>query len=79
MILVILFFLALIITMPSIQDFYQRGFHFNNPSQYYDSYKNLEKLPEKSFIIGYNGRESLLHTDTHFYPYGPQFIEKRNT
>jgi len=76
LILIILFFLALIITIPSIQDFYQRGFHFNNPSQYYFSYTNLEKLPEKSFIIGYNGRNTLLHTDTHFYPYGSSFLEE---
>ena len=34
------------------------------------------ELPEKSFIVGYNGRETLLHTDTHFYPYGVEFIEK---
>ena len=61
--------------MPSIQDFSQRGFHFNNPAQYSNSYENLEKLPEKSFIVGHNGRETLLHTDTHFYPYSDKFIE----
>ena len=61
--------------MPSIQDFSQRGFHFNNPAQYSNSYENLEKLPEKSIIVGHIGRMTLLHTDTHFYPYNNKFIE----
>jgi len=69
LLLVIIFFSVLIFVMPSIQDFYQRGFHFNNPLEYSISYENLEQLPEKSFTIGIDGRNTLLHTDTHYYPY----------
>ena len=37
----------------------------------------MEQLPETSLIIVfYNGRETLLHTDTHFYPYGHKFIQE---
>lgn len=71
------FFSALIVVMPSIQDFYQTGFHFNNPLQYSKSYEELEKLPDKSLIVGYGGGKTLLHTDTHFYPYGKKFIENQ--
>jgi len=69
------FFLALLVVMPSIQDMYQTGFHFNNPIQYSKFYEGFEKLPDKSLIVGNYGRKTLFHTDTHFYPYGSQFIE----
>jgi len=77
LILVIIFFIALIVTMPPIQDLYQTGFVINDPVLYSKSYEDLEKLPEKSLIIGYNGRTTLLHTDTHFYPYGNNFIKQQ--
>jgi len=73
---ILVFFLALISTMPAIQDMYQRGFHFNNPLLYANSFEELEKLPEKSLIVGYGGRNTLLHTDTHFSPYKPKFIRE---
>jgi len=76
LILIIVFFLALIVIMPSIQDFYQTGFHFNNPLEAANSFENLEKLPEKSLIVDFIGRETLLHTDTHFYPYGLSFVQE---
>ena len=75
LIMIIIFFLALIVTMPSIQDFYQRGFHFNNSFQAVNSLNNLEQLPENSLIIGFSGRDTLLYTDTHFYPYGLKFVQ----
>jgi len=71
---ILVFFLALISTMPAIQDLYQRGFHFNNPLLYANSFEELEKLPEKSLIVGYGGRNTLLHTDTHLSPYKKKFI-----
>jgi len=80
LILIAIFFLSLIITMPSIQDSYQTGFHFNNPFDAANSFENLEKLPEKSIIVGnHNSRETLLHTDTHFYPYNFKFINTGDT
>jgi len=77
LIFVAVFFLALIVTVPGIQDLYQTGFNVYDHLQYSKSYEELEKLPEKSLIIGYNGRKTLLHTDTHFYPYGNKFIEQQ--
>ncbi|MGH7884728.1 MAG: hypothetical protein ACRENO_03425, partial [Thermodesulfobacteriota bacterium] len=75
LILVVIFFLALLIVMPSIQDLYQRGFHFNNPLQFASSFEDLEKLPAKSLVVSYESRYTLLYTDTHFYPYLDDFIE----
>ena len=75
LVLIFLFFSALIITLPAIQDFNQIGFHFNNPIIFANAFNSIEKLPERSLIVGYDGRESLLHTDTHFYPYGKKLIE----
>jgi len=73
---ILVFFFALISTMPAIQDMYQRGFHFNNPLLYANSFEELEKLPEKSLIVGYSGRNTLLHTDTHLSPYKNKFIRE---
>jgi len=73
---ILVFFFALISTMPAIQDMYQRGFHFNNPLLYANSFEELEKLPEKSLIVGYSGRNTLLHTDTHLSPYQNKFIRE---
>jgi len=76
---ILVFFLALITIMPSIQDMYQRGFHFNNPILYANSFEELEKLPEKSLIVGYSGsigRYTLLHTDTKLSPYSKNFIRE---
>jgi len=74
LIMIIVFFLALIVTMPSIQDFYQTGFHFNNPFDGVTSFYNLEQLPENSLIVSFIGRDTLLYTDTHFHPYGLIFV-----
>ena len=75
LIMIIAFFLALIVTMPSFQDFYQTGFHFNNPFEAANLFNNLEQLPENSLIVSFIGRNTLLHTDTHFYSYGTKFVK----
>lgn len=76
LIIIVVFFLSLIVTMPSIQDFYQTGFYFNNPFEEAKSFEDLEKLPNQSLIVSFNGRDTLLYTDTHFYPYSLSFVQK---
>jgi len=73
---ILVFFLALLATMPATQDLYQRGFHFNDPFLYDKSFEEFEKLPEDSLIVGYGGRNTQLHTDTDLSPYLRKFIRE---
>jgi len=74
---ILVFFSALIAVMPAIQDLYQRGPHFNNPIEYFNFFKELEKLPPNSIIVGHGGRNSLMHTDTHYFLHTKKTIQEK--
>jgi len=67
---IILFFIATVYIMPSVQAILQEGFIFNNPSDFFERYPlDVEGLSNESIVVGDYGRRTVEYNAIHIFPY----------